>query len=398
MTAHVEWSGPSARRNTPRFSWRLLLWALLFPSRRQRTAITFPGLILIAMAMGIGTAAYNTASNILFLALSLLLSSLVLSGVMSWLNFRRLGWRLQVESPMRVGQNHPVAIEVRNSKHVLPTYGIWFELTSSSLDDSVRLPLRERLDPQGQARIEWTVCPKKRGLECIELHDVGSLFPFGFLRKSLSTAVRRDILVWPAPVEYQRSPVAAWQRFQQGEMIARQGQGGDLFSLRKYQAGDSHRQIHWKASARLRHLMVRQFAAESEEGFSLWVQTPAHVWTRPEQFELLCSFAATLAEDLFKAGKLHSAAVNRRPVVVVRRLRDLEAFLDQLAVVQPETETGRPRLANEMPSEPEAPTDVKLRSPFAGPVIGTRRKRLTFIPDGARGVSAYVNGEKAASA
>jgi uncharacterized protein (DUF58 family) len=372
------------------------LWALLFPSRRQRTAITFPGLILIALAMSIGTAAYNTASNILFLTLSLLLSCLVLSGVMSWLNFRRLGWRLQVESPMRVGMNHPVAVEVRNNKTVLPAYGLWFEVTSSSLDEGACLPLRERLDPQGECRIEWSISPRKRGLEVIELHDVGSLFPFGFLRKSLSTSVRREILVWPAPVEYRRAPVAAWQHFQHGEAMARQGQGSDLYSLRRYQVGDSHRQIHWKASARLRHLMVRQFAAESEEGFSIWLRTPADVWTRPDQFELLCSFVATLAEDLFKAGKLHSASVNRGPFIVVRRLRDLEAFLDQLAIVQPETDEDRPPVESE-PVLAMTP-DAASESPSRPRLSGARRKRLTFVPDGARGVSAYVNGEKAASA
>ena len=54
---------------------------------------TVPGLVLIGLALGIGSAAYNAASNILFITLSLLLACLILSGVMSWLNLRGVCWR-----------------------------------------------------------------------------------------------------------------------------------------------------------------------------------------------------------------------------------------------------------------------------------------------------------------
>ena len=65
--------------------------------------------------------------------------------------------------------------------------------------------------------------------------------------------------------------------------------------------------------------MVRQFAAESHDGYVLWVDAPAEVWTRPEQFELLCSLAGTMAEDLFTAGRLRGLCVNDAPLREVRR-------------------------------------------------------------------------------
>ena len=167
---------------------------------------------------------------------------------------------------------------------------------------------------------------------------------------------------------------------------AQAGSGGDLRTLRRYAAGDSHRLIHWKASARSRGLLVRQFAAESTEGYSLWLQTAAAVWPRPEQFELLVSFAATLAEDLFREGQLTAVALDDEPPVPMRRVRDLELFLDRLAVVQVKDEAKAGGVAEAGCGEGAAAPRMK------------RKNMLTFVPDGARGVAADIDGEKAATA
>ena len=356
--------------------WRRLLWGLVFPRRGQRVMATVPGVVLIGLSMGVGVAAYNSSSNILFITLSLLLGCLVLSGVLSWLNFRGLSWRLEVAAPMRAGREHPVAIFLRNEKNLLPAYGLVFEVTATSEGEPRQLVLRDRLDPQGEAQVDWTVCPAKRGVERVELAFVGSLFPFGFLRKSLAGDMRCDVLVWPAPVEYRRFPSAVWRRAQPGEPVARSGQNGDLFALRGYQAGDSRRQIHWKASARLRRLVVRQFSTDSSEAFTLWLKTSKGLWKNAAQFELLCSFVATLVEDLFKQGKLDAVSIDEGSVTPVRGVRDVEAFLDRLATLRPS----------------EAAAALAKGAGFA------KNSILTFEPDGSRGVIAYVDGEKTAAA
>jgi uncharacterized protein (DUF58 family) len=249
-----------------------------------------------------------------------------------------------------------------------------------------RLFQRGRLDPGGSLRLDWIFKPVRRGVQKLELENVGSLFPFGFLRKHIGGGVRHEMLVWPAPVEYRRWGAIAARPQLAGDRTARAGSGGDLHALRRYEAGDSHRLIHWKASARSGQLLVRQFAAESQETFALWLQTSADVWTRPEQFELLVSFAATLAEDLFRAGRLVSVAIDARPPRPVRRVRDFESFLDELALVQPATEaTGAYARA-----EPGAGGPAR-------PASAARKNVITFAPDGANGVAAHVDGEKTAA-
>jgi uncharacterized protein (DUF58 family) len=370
------WYGPGGRTRRRRapFRWSRLLWSLIIPPKGHRILPTASGVVLIALALAIGTAAYNTGSNILFITLSLLLACLILSGVLSATNFARVAWRLTAAPPFRVGQEATLAVEVRNGKRLLPTYALWFEVGARHTADERRLLQRQRLDPGGTCRIEWTLRPARRGREVVELAAVGSLFPFGFLQKSLGTDARHELLVWPERVAYTFGGAAATRRPAELQPVRRPGMGADLLALRKYQAGDSHRLIHWKASARVRQLLVRQLASESVAAFWLLVETPAAAWPRAPQFERLCSLAASLAEDLFREGRLAGAAVNDSPPIAVRRVRDLETFLDQLATVEPRTDY-RPAVG---------------RWPHPATV--------TFEPEGERGVRARLGGEIAARA
>ncbi len=418
-TEATEWAGPGAKRRArAAFSWSALLWTLVYPQRGHRILPTIPGMVLIGLSMGIGTAAYNSSSNILFITLSLLLACLILSGVLSWLNLRGVSWRLRLAPPLRAGHDAVVALELRNAKTFLPTYGLWFEFAARAQDGAkvlraestltgrdvnvrailakadaelqrARLPLPGRLDPQGETRVEWVFRPERRGVVRVELAAVGSLFPFGFLRKDVGTDLATETIVWPAPIEYRRHAVASRRRAGGGERVPRAGVGGDLLALRRYTTGDSHRLIHWKASARTGQLLVRQFAAESAEGYSLWLRTDAGVWTRPDQFEVLVSFAATLAEDLFRAGRLTGVALNGEAAVAVRRVHDLELFLNKLAVVRPIDDATAP-----------APGTVGGREEgelVPGSLLANKHHVMTFAPEGVRGVAAYVDGHKAAS-
>lgn len=376
----TEWQGPwasSQRRREQR--WRMLLWSLLYPPRGHRIVPTITGVLLIAVSLGIGTAAYNTANNILFITLSLLLSCLVLSGVLSWLNLRGVAWRLHAGGPWRAGQTQVVALELRNAKTLLPTYGLWFDLAAGG--EAARRHLETRLDPGTHARLELPVKAVKRGRLRVEMRAVGSLFPFGFLRKSVASDLGRDVLVWPAPVEYRRQAEGpAWRAARSHGDVNRPGHGGDLLALRRYAPGDSPRLVHWKATARLRKIMVRQFVAEGLEGFTIRVDTDKGVWARAEQFELALSLAATLAEDLFKLERLQAVIIDAEPAQAVRRLRDLEFFLDRLALLEP--------------------AEKPIQAPGEGvPAPGRSLRRLMHLePLGARGVAALIDGKIAATA
>jgi uncharacterized protein (DUF58 family) len=225
--------------------------------------------------------------------------------------------------------------------------------------------------------VAWSWTPARRGRWRVELEGMGSLFPFGFLRKTLPVGEWEEVLVWPASIAYQHWPGVANRNLLTGHRSSRAGHGSDLLALRAYELGDSHRLIHWKASARHGSLLVRRMAAEKDAGVSLLFDPAADRWDQGERFEVAVSLAATYAEDLFKGGHLRALGLGSETPVAVRRLADLEAWLDRLATLA-------------LPGE------------GAQPVRAARPRRLRIIatvhPDGPRGAAAYVDGQKIAAA
>jgi len=410
VAAETGWAGPGAKQTRKPFRWSKLVWSLVWPRGGERIVPTLSGVMLIVVCFGVGTAAYNSSSNILFITLSLLLACLILSGVVSWLNLSRVAWRLEVAPPMRAGQVADLRLSVRNGKRILPTYGLWFEWSAHPIADVAagakaestvtgrgievrailkkaeaetlrgQVALRARLEPAGEDRLDWNFVPARRGRMRVELAGVGSLFPFGFLKKYVGSELRAEVVVWPAVIDYRQLAFIGARRAGAEQPRARPGGGTDLLALRRYASGDAHRLIHWKASARTGQVLVRQFTAESSQGFDLWVRTDATLWPTAEQFELLVRFAATLAEDLFHEGQLQTLALNSEPPVRVRQRRDLAGWLDRLAVVK-----FKPT---------EAKSDTGVSSVGAS---SSGRNVLTFAPEGGLGVVAWINGQRAAS-
>ncbi|MGJ3242114.1 MAG: DUF58 domain-containing protein [Opitutales bacterium] len=362
----------SRRMGRLRGFWKLFS-SLFVPPKGHKTKPTPAGWILILLAMGIGTAAYNTSSNILFMTLSLLLSSLILSGVLSVLNFKGTRWRLHLPRHFREGQISTIQIELHNEKQFLPVYSIWFNVRAGGKGRGRRIYLEDRLDPRRQVRLDWQWTPARRGETDIEISGIESQYPFGFLRKTIGHTTKRTVLAWPGRIDYDLTVRAGKQLHLLGEINRKVGSGSDLINVKDYQPGDPPRLVHWKASARQRKLVVRQHADETRTGFILFLETAREVWRHEDSFERLCRLSASVAEDLFRAGRLIGVAINDEPVQPIKRLQDLYRFLDRLAVVEP----------------------VDHYRPVAevnGPNI------ISFKPHGKKGVDIYVGASAAGSA
>ena len=353
-----------------------LFFRQILPKQFQRTRLTLTGWMLIIVAMGIGSAAYNTASNILFMTLSLLLSSLVLSGILSLINFRKLDWTLKAPEHLQVGEVGMAEVALENKKRVFPSMSIVFQVSNSTQAGVSRLYLKHAVSAGQRASLEWTFTPARRGRFHIHLHGVDSKFPFGFLLKGIGQSVEESVLVWPARVDYTFHPQADGRRFQSGVSKRKAGAGSDLLNLRSYERGDPPRLIHWKATARMNKLMIRQLAQEGESGFHLRLDPSAADWSGA-QVETLCSAACALAEDLFQAGRLDSVSVGGGEATATRGLRELHDFFDELALFGT---TGEEKRSGSNPAPVE------------------RRNTITFKPLGEGGVSIHVNGAQAGQA
>jgi uncharacterized protein (DUF58 family) len=332
------WADPgyfAAGRSRLRNGLRLL-WQLLRPPRGHHTRLTRGGLVLIGLTLGIGTAAFNTAQNMLYVALALLLSCLLLSGLLAWLNFSGCRWRLNCPPRARAGAPLPVEVEVCNDKRRLPTWSLRFELAIEPGADRPQLPLSGRLDAGERAVLQHVWQPAARGLAQVRLHGMSSTYPFGLLRKSIRDSAVAPVLVWPARVACQlratgRRPPGPHS----GGRRPRQTGGVELYRLRAYVRGDPPRQIHWKASARSDGLLVMENREEAEVPCLLALDLARDRWPDAAIFERLCAVAAGVAEDLFTANRLggwteHCGARHR---IAVRA--DLHRLFDYLALAAP---------------------------------------------------------------
>jgi len=275
----------------------------------------------------------------------MLLSTLLVSGLLSWWNFKGCRWRLDLVRHFRVGELSPVYLQIENTKRYLPSYSLTFKLQAELAAQHAAIPMETRLDPGQKTKLLWEFYPQKRGMETIFLQGLISRYPFGFLKKSITDSYSREVIVWPGRIPYEFFADRAGQRWLYGHH-KRKGEGVELIHLRDYYHGDSLRRVHWKATARMGRLQVRETEQEHHQAFSLWIDPSPAVWPDPDQFEKMCSFAATLAEDLYQRDQLQAAQIAGSKRIVVGAIEDLYNFLDQLGLVRrvhPEMHKSKPR-------------------------------------------------------
>lgn len=328
-----DWRGPAATSRTVSLGRKML--ELFIPPKGHKVIPTGSGMLLIFIGLTIGLAAYNTVNNILFAALALLISALILSGVICWVNLLSARWRLETASTYRAGEEGTVSVVVENARQRFPLFCVSFGLESEAVADRKRLFLKERLDSGESSTLVWRFTPEKRMKTTIKIHDAVSNFPFGFLSKFLPGDCEREIRVWPKRMAYTRyrNPTIAGSL--QGRSSKKQGVSGELIGLRRYEKGDALRSIHWKVSAKQGRLIVKQNATETQALLDLVIDPASFLWGSEESFEKMCAFAASLAEDLFLESKLNNCYIVGGDSIRIQRVADLEAFFDALAELRP---------------------------------------------------------------
>src|SRR5205807_10497130 len=119
------------------------------------------------------------------------------------------------------------------------------------------------------------------------------------------------------------------------------GRGQDLYALREYVPTDSARHVHWKASARLGSLMVREFTREDETRVLL-VLDP-HVFTAPgsssplpaNRFERAVTLCAGVAWHFFERNALIQFRTAAMETPLAPAEQNIFAILHHLALAHP---------------------------------------------------------------
>jgi len=213
-------------------------------------------------------------------------------------------WRPRV----RVGRTfHPKTVTAREAAVAL------LEVTNESRWPSAPLTVVDRLGPVdvplpvralapgGSALVRYPLPTQRRGRIPLGPLRVVRSDPFGLLAAQQDHRARE--VLWVHPRTWPMSVLPA------GVVVDLEGpisetalQGSLTFSsLREYVAGDDRRQIHWRSSARLGTLMVRQHVDTNEPRATVVLDTRAGAWT-DDSFEAGVEVAASVARALAMEG------------------------------------------------------------------------------------------------
>src|SRR5579863_10104921 len=161
---------------------------------RLRHRITRGGFLFVLAVALTGAGAFLSGNNLLFLVFSAMLALLLVSGFISRLVLS--GLELELLLPEHVSARMPASarIRIRNLKRLTPSFSI--ELSGAPiLKDAIYFPLIP-----GRTMVEAVVHVvfPHRGRHRENLFVIATKFPFGFLRKSTTVALRRETIVYPA--------------------------------------------------------------------------------------------------------------------------------------------------------------------------------------------------------
>jgi len=301
------------------------LWRFL-PRPAWSYQVTRHGGLYVFAILAVAFGALTSANNLLFLVLACMLAALVVSGLFSRLNLADLEMQFSVPDDVFAGQEAPVRLTLRNAKRWMPSFAIKLEIDLEVDGRKPEIYFPMLAGGQTCSTLLSLRFPR-RGRYHQETFWLRSGFPFGFLRRSARLEMPREIIVYPAvgtvsELENMLPQLAnEWERY-------RAGLGQDLYRIRPYQAGDTSRVVHWKASAHTGELKVREFSVEEDRRVEILFDPviPAGAdWE--ERFERAVELCASLAWRLHARG----AVLRFQPDA----LENIYDILRYLALVQP---------------------------------------------------------------
>ncbi|HEY2934794.1 MAG TPA: DUF58 domain-containing protein [Acidobacteriota bacterium] len=272
--------------------WEFLGSAKLFSFTGQGVFVTF---LIVVVTL----AAVNTGNNLLFLIVSTLLVSYLISGILAKLTLSGLAIGYRFPDYVYASRPSQFLWTLRNEKRWVPTFSLRAETHLEGSDGSEYLTRLyfpfldgERTLSQG---IQFTF--PTRGVYRISYVNLMTRFPFGFFQRGKVLNPEREVLVYPEIVPI--DDFAHLLPFLQGDLESfRKGQGEGLYQIREYQSTDGIRQVHWRSTAKTGRLMVRDFSRVEEKRVCICLDnTRLH-----EKFERAITLAASIASHFHDEG------------------------------------------------------------------------------------------------
>ncbi|MEE8160993.1 MAG: DUF58 domain-containing protein, partial [Acidobacteriota bacterium] len=234
------------------------------------------GAFFVLIVFIISFATFNTGNNLLILILSFLLASMIVSGIVANLTLHGLKISLNVPERIHAGQKAIFLVTLHNLKKFFPSFALKLKGEEKENSEGTDFFLQERTFPYvragKRAKLNLHCEFVRRGIYPVQGFEIKTTFPFGFFWRGRELDAQGNILVYPTLVEI--NPKFADDVHLSGTVERNQrGQGIELYNIRDYQSGDNARFVHWKSSAKLNRLMVKDLAQDQETPLNIAFST-----------------------------------------------------------------------------------------------------------------------------
>ncbi|MEH3090219.1 MAG: DUF58 domain-containing protein [Microbacterium arborescens] len=187
-----------------------------------------------------------------------------------------------------------------------------------------------RLAPEATHEELFAIPTSARGVLAVGPVSVLRGDPLGLFERSSDRRQAVDLFVHPRTVPLEGLSLGRLRDLEglPSSHLARDDVS--FHALREYQPGDDLRHVHWKSTARVGELMMRQYEETRRSHFVLGLSTYAGDYRDAAEFELAISAAGSIGLRALRDSRMLDASTQRGPL----RTRRPRRLLDDLAALE----------------------------------------------------------------
>jgi uncharacterized protein (DUF58 family) len=298
------------------------------------------------------------------------------------------------------GEQLRVSLELENNSHATKYFlEVWERFTPASVLTRRQKFFVTYLKGGDAVRLDYTVLCDKRGLYQLPGPFVESAAPFGLFRRRQTLIYAQAVLVYPEYYELAQFPLRRPENVT-FTAEARVGPGTDIYGTREYRQGDSLRHIHWPSSARVQHLIVKEFEQVISSPITIMLDLQSSSLAgvgKQTTLEYSVKLAASVAYYATRAGHPVYLLGHSKTLTFPRTALAWNELLELLAQVAADGETPLAEVVDEVP--PSATLFAPVPCPDATlleRLLELRRRRMlvtTVLFDFAS-FGAYLSPEQ----
>lgn len=254
--------------------------------------LTRVGTAHLIFTMAIGFAAINTGNNSLYIALSFMLGTLLLSGNASKGGLKHIDLAIAALDEIWAGRPCHGTISVTNRSRIWNVRDL--VITAPEMAKPILIPLL----PHGATiEVDGTFLFQRRGRVRLTKGDLYTRYPFGFFLKKRRVPLLGESIVFPRLLDQTQDLAFLPEQAGEADQAGRPGSGHEIYSFREYVRGDSMRHVHWKRSANRGRWIMKQHETDRGQRIDITVDTFIPPGRSADDLEQIINEAATVAHQ-----------------------------------------------------------------------------------------------------